>query len=316
MYKQSKPMLNASEQINHLKNKGVKFELISESDAENYLKVNNNYFKLTSYRKNFPKYENGKNIGKYIGLDFKMLTDLAIIDMRLRKVLLSIVIDLEHYLKVKILNIIENSSKDGYVEVEEYITSLKNKGEYSNLETEIAKSISSSYCGEIAQKYKEEYPVWVFIEIIPFGRLANFYMFLANKLNNKDMIDEAYLLKNVRELRNACAHNNCILNDLHTGNANHKANYNILRELSNMNMSSERISKRMSNVRIQQIVTLLYLSKKVITSRGVLQYHSEILNSLKQRIEHHLDYYSYNLLITGSFTFLNKIIDEWYNMSV
>ena len=83
-----------------------------------------------------------------------------------------------------------------------------------------------------------------------------------------------------------------------------------------MNMSSERISKRMNNVRIQQIVTLLYLSKKVITSRGVLQYHSEILNSLKQRIEHHLDYYSYNLLITGSFTFLNKIIDEWYNMSV
>ena len=46
MYKQSNPMLNASEQINYLKNKGVKFELISESDAENYLKINNNYFKL------------------------------------------------------------------------------------------------------------------------------------------------------------------------------------------------------------------------------------------------------------------------------
>ena len=58
MYKQSKPMLNLNEQINHLKNKGIKFELISEVDAKNYLKENSNYFKLTSYRKNFFKYEN------------------------------------------------------------------------------------------------------------------------------------------------------------------------------------------------------------------------------------------------------------------
>ena len=53
MYKQSKPMLNLNEQINHLKNKGIKFELISEVDAKNYLKENSNYFKLTSYRKKF-----------------------------------------------------------------------------------------------------------------------------------------------------------------------------------------------------------------------------------------------------------------------
>jgi len=50
MYKQLKPMLNAKEQIEHLKNKGVKFELISEINAGKYLKENNNYFKLTSYK--------------------------------------------------------------------------------------------------------------------------------------------------------------------------------------------------------------------------------------------------------------------------
>ena len=316
MYKQSKPMLNLNEQINHLKNKGIKFELISEVDAKNYLKENSNYFKLTSYRKNFFKYENGENIGKYINLDFKMLIDIAIIDMRFRKVLLSIILDLEHYIKMKILNIIENSTKDGYTEVDEYITSLKNSDEYNKLEIEISKCIHSAYCGEITQKYNKEYPIWVFIEIIPFGRLINFYMFLAKKIQDKKMIDEAYLLKNVRELRNACAHNNCILNDLHTGTAVYKTNYSILRELSTISIARERISKRMSNIRIQQIVTLLYLAKKIITSNGVLQYHSKMLNELEGRINHHLEYYSKNLLILGNFTFLNKIIDSWYTVSV
>ena len=316
MYKQLKPMLSAKEQIEHLKNKGVKFELISDIDAEKYLKENNNYFKLTSYRKNFPKYEIGENMGKYIDLDFKMLSDMSIIDMRFRKVMLSIVIDLEHYIKVKILNIIENTSKDGYREVEGYINELKSKGGYDNLETELSKSTQSTYCSQMAQKYSAGYPVWVFIEIIPFGRLISFYMFLANKLHDKDMIDDAYLLKNVRELRNACAHNNCILNDLKAGTATHKANYSILKELSNCCISRKRISKRMSNIRVQQIVTLLYLSRRIVTSDGVYDHQCTILNELKRRIEHHIDYYKKNPLITGNLTFLNKIIDMWYNKSV
>lgn len=316
VYRQLKPMLDAREQIEHLKDRGVKFDLISDSDAEIYLKGNNNYFKLTSYRKNFPKYENGVNKGKYINLDFKMLLDMSIIDMRLRKVMLSIVLDLEHYIKVKIINTIERTSKDGYIEVEEYINELKSKDEYDSLQIELSKSMNSTYCKEMTQKYHDDYPVWVFIEIIPFGRLVNFYMFLANKIGDKKMIDEAYLLKNVRELRNACAHNNCILNDLKSGTAIHKTNYGILKELSNCGISNDRISKRMSNVRIQQIITLLYLSKRIITSKGILEFHGNILNELKDRIEHHIEYYSKNLLIYGNFTFLSKIIDMWYNRSV
>ena len=83
MYRELKPMLTPSELIEHLETKGVKFELINRENAKKYLEENNNYFKLVSYRKNFPKYQNGENYGKYIGLDFKMLMDLSIIDMRI-----------------------------------------------------------------------------------------------------------------------------------------------------------------------------------------------------------------------------------------
>lgn len=313
MYKQTKPMLNASELIKHLEEKGVKFDLISKNDAQKYLEENNNYFKLVSYRKNFPKYENGENEGKYIELDFKMLEDLSIIDMRLRKTMLSIVLDVEHYAKVKLLSKVEKTTKDGYSLVEEYINQLKKSNEYDLLENELNKNIKGTYCGDLVSKYKGEYPIWVFVEIIPFGRFIKFYMFVAEKLQDKEMLDEAYLLKNVRELRNACAHNNCILNDLKAETSKYKTNYKILNEIAQIGISKDSRNKRMSNSRIQQIVTLLYLNKKITTSDGVLKHQTESLQKLKLRIEHHIEYYSKNTLILANLNFLNKIIDNWYN---
>ena len=313
MYRQTKPMLNASELIKHLEEKGVKFDLISKNDAQKYLEENNNYFKLVSYRKNFPKYENGENEGKYIELDFKMLEDLSIIDMRLRKTMLSIVLDVEHYAKVKLLSKVEKTTKDGYSLVEEYINQLKKSNEYDLLENELNKNIKGTYCGDLVSKYKGEYPIWVFVEIIPFGRFIKFYMFVAEKLQDKEMLDEAYLLKNVRELRNACAHNNCILNDLKAETSKYKTNYKILNEIAQIGISKDSRNKRMSNSRIQQIVTLLYLNKKITTSDGVLKHQTESLQKLKLRIEHHIEYYSKNTLILANLNFLNKIIDNWYN---
>lgn len=315
MYRYVKPMLNEREQIEHLLKNGVKFEIISEKDAEKYLKRNNNYFKLTAYRKNFEKYVTGKNKGKYINLDFQMLIDLSIIDMRIRKSLLNIVLDLEHYKKIKLLNKVENTTKDGYSSVEKYIQNLKPE-EYNSLECELNRHIKNTYCGDLVSKYNKEYPIWVFIEIIPFGRLIKFYKFVAENLQDKEMLNESYLLKNVRELRNACAHNNCILNNLRQGTAKPQADYGMLREISKIGISNGALGKKMSNARIQQIVTLLYLNKKITTSEGVLKYQKEMLQELKNRIERNIQYYSNNTLIKSNLNFLNRIIDTWYNNSV
>jgi len=57
------------EMINYMKSKGIKFELMNEQQAIKYLRKENYYFKLTAYRKNFPKVN-----GKYVDLDFAYLT--------------------------------------------------------------------------------------------------------------------------------------------------------------------------------------------------------------------------------------------------
>lgn len=50
-----KPWLTASEQIDHLKSRGVNFSLMSEDDARVYLEKNSNYFRLRAIGLGFLK---------------------------------------------------------------------------------------------------------------------------------------------------------------------------------------------------------------------------------------------------------------------
>ena len=45
-----KPMLKIKEMIECLKQKNIKFEEMSEKDAEEYLRYNNNYYNVTAYK--------------------------------------------------------------------------------------------------------------------------------------------------------------------------------------------------------------------------------------------------------------------------
>ena len=72
-----KPWLTASEQIDHLKSRGVHFSLMSEDVARAYLEKNSNYFRLRAYQLGFPKVEEGARKGECANLDFKMLVDLS-----------------------------------------------------------------------------------------------------------------------------------------------------------------------------------------------------------------------------------------------
>ena len=59
-----KHILNIDEMIEHMKEKGIKFNIISENEAKKFLSESNYYMKLASYRKNYPKYQTGKKEGK------------------------------------------------------------------------------------------------------------------------------------------------------------------------------------------------------------------------------------------------------------
>ena len=77
----SHPLLKVEEQIEHMRNNGVQFEIMHADEAADYLRRNNNYYRLRSYRHGFERVSDGPSKGRYVNLDFAMLVDLATIDM-------------------------------------------------------------------------------------------------------------------------------------------------------------------------------------------------------------------------------------------
>lgn len=164
-----KPILSTNEMIEHMKSKGIKFNIISEDEAREFLKENNYFMKLASYRTNYPKYKTGKRQNQYINLEFAYLKELSTLDMHLRYIIMEMCLDIEHYIKVKLLGVIENNpDEDGYDVIRKFVAHDNN--------TYILKKIkghkSSDYCKNLIEKYYPYFPAWVFVELISFGDLA------------------------------------------------------------------------------------------------------------------------------------------------
>ncbi|MDO4853065.1 MAG: Abi family protein [Clostridia bacterium] len=321
MSKTDKPLLNSSQQIAHLKSKGVLFNLMSEQDAEQYLRQNNNYFKLRAYRKNFAKYDSGPRAGQYIKLDFAMLRDLSIIDMRLRYVIIHLCLDVEHFIKVKMLRVTEAQGEDGYDIVADYMNHLMAqeqsdpsgvKKPYAKLVRELERNNGNPYCGGIINSYSNGFPIWAFIEVIPLGSLIDFYGFCADRFSMIDMKREFYLLQTIRQLRNAAAHSNCILYDMTAADAIAKPDWNMIRKLSTIPKSTR--DKRFGNERMRQLVTLLYLHSEVVTSQGVHDRAKQQLTELLSRMYHHIEYYRSHPIVTSNFDFFKKCVDIFFTV--
>lgn len=310
--RKNKPLLTIDEQIDHLKENGITFNIMSEDKAKDYLRYNNNYFKLTSYRKNFDKYQAGKYIGKYLDLDFGYLVDLAVIDMELRYIFVQLALDIEHYIKMQLMRMTEDNQENGYSICKDFENSLNQK-QSDRLNDEINRNKNNVYCGNLVNKYCDNFPIWAFLELIPFGRLVYFYGFCAKRFNSQEMEDRFYALKTCNQIRNAAAHSSCIINEIKPYTADHEPRYIVRQALSQIpGISKGMRKKKLSNARIQQIITLLYIHSQCVTSKGVRRRSAVLLNELSRRMMENIDYYKNNDLITSSFKFLTKIIDFWF----
>lgn len=238
--------------------------------------------------------------------------------MLLRYQMLPMTLDIEHFAKVRLLERIEKAGEDGYDIVRNFLAlydETNSKGELVNsAKSEIRRGSSSPYVAGILAKYPDfDFPAWVFLELTSFGSFIYFYKFCANKFEDKKMADDFYLLQSVKSLRNACAHNNCILNEMSAGKPMFHARNAVSRAVGGIRTigKGQRKSK-LSNDRLQQVATTLYVHS-ILASDGVHQHRSESLHVFVSRMNKHIEYYEGNDQISSGFEFIEKLVDAWFS---
>jgi len=319
-----KPILTSEQLVLHMRDKGISFSIISEEDAIRHLSEHNNYFKLTSYRKNYTKYSSGPNKGKYENLEFAYLRELARIDTEIRHLLLDMSLDIEHFLKVSLMQAVEaqiENGEDGYRIITDYLFDNTNgctsqRAENAAKRTNgFARTVTLSrknpYCSGLIKKYAEEMPVWAFIELISFSELKNLVEYYSGITGWNPPID-MLSLDRVRQIRNACAHGNAIINDLKAVDSENDASVApefITQFVVKAGISKVTRKKKLSNPRINQIVHLLYIYDQIVTSKYTRQLRlSELKRLMSERIPQHADYFQSNPILVSTYDFFNKIV--------
>ena len=184
---------------------GITFNLKSEEEAAVFLAKHNYFFRLKQYADFGEKTKSGK----FINVDFGQMVELSTVDMFLRKLILKMTLDFEHYLKVKIINDSqENPADDGYAVVENFL-------ETHNRVRHLIENLNNSsnfYNRQVFDKYKEKTSVWSIVEMLGFSDFidfyAHYYQFFHLKCEYTPHFDS------VRRLRNAAAHNTCMISNL------------------------------------------------------------------------------------------------------
>lgn len=324
MNRTDKPKLTSHQIIEMMKNeKGIRFQYTSEKSAEKYLEDVNNYLRTASYRKNYQKYLNGKSKGKYIDLDFSYLQELSTIDMHLRNLITKMCIDIEHDLKVNLLKDLEgNESEDGYDIVDSFFNAN------SFIVRKIEATSISPFTGNLINKYfdmqkkfnpqKDKYenkimrfdcPAWVLMELLSFGDFICFYEYYYTTRKSQPI--NTAVINLVKSLRNGCAHNNCIIADLNPGGSIPPPEISrLIKTMSNINQNQRQ--KKLSCRVILEFVCMLHVYKQVVSKRVRNRRIIELKKLFSERIIKNKKYFNKNQLITSSYEFLNKVIDNLF----
>ena len=274
---------------------------MNEADAKIFLEKHNYFFRLKQYAETCTQRTKS---GKYIGLDFGHLVELSTIDMFFRKLILKMTIDLEHYLKVKLVNECQNNTTDdGYTVVNAFL------GSHGAIkESTISGAKLAGYSGISFEKYIETPAVWNFIEMINFYDFINFYTFYYDHF--KISCDYSKHFDSVRRLRNAAAHNICMLTSFKPVQ-NFKYDVSTSFELlqSNIGIGNGVISTCMKIPLLNDFTVMLSVYTKLITSPKIKEMTlKEISEFFDGRMILRKQYFELNTEIKHAYQFARKIL--------
>lgn len=172
--------------------------------------------------------------------------------------------------------------------------------------------LHDTYSGDLIAHYADSYPMWVFLEVVEFGRFCDLYLFCAGRWGDRAMRQEHYVLKSVKALRNACSHNSCIANGFCAagGEAEYPPNGIIGQALAAAGYRNGRGRRsKLRNLRLSQMTSALWALRELCGRESTRRRHAERLAALRAFVESRSRCYRGNDALASYFAFLWRVVD-------
>lgn len=154
------------------------------------------------------------------------------------------------------------------------------------------------------------------LDLLPFGKLIEFYEFFVKTSKLKEDKKYVNLLKEIVTLRNRVYHNNKILANLNETVENYIINPDVLDYLKKCKIDKESRNV-ISNSTIRQLTYTLYMLNILVTSEEIKEHIKELLHKLFfERIIKNKNFYRKNKLLKSVYKYFKKIIMKNFEIAI
>lgn len=293
--------------IELLKKQNIKFVQINESRASEIMKHEYSYFNLMEYSSLFPEYNCCDKQG-FVDLDFSDLYSLAILDEKLRNILMLSILDIERVIKTIFVSDVYRVNAENSI-IQEYI--VLNREFFSHCYTEKSNNLLSERFrnADISSLSLKQ-----FIDVIHFGTLErfmrSFYSTYAKEIYNNDEAPFERHIDSVRRLRNNVAHCNSLLSLL--AETDPTGSDEVAAYLGRNGIKSRTLRTNYSKVIIRDFCHFLHLYYMMDSS----YFHEEFPCSFYEYLMVDCKKYSSRLgknnILSSSYTFVSQVLNIYY----
>jgi abortive infection bacteriophage resistance protein len=177
------------------------------------------YYRLSAYFLTFTK-----NDGSYLpGTDFSKVYELYEFDRKLRRLLFSVVDELEVYLRAQLSYFHAHKyGSDGYMSAANFNARHDHLGFISRINDLVKSNDKLPFVKHHINNYNSQFPLWAVMELFTFGMLSYFYAdmitvdqkSLAHNIFKTSVPKAKSWLYCCTNLRNVCAHSRRLYNSI------------------------------------------------------------------------------------------------------